>query len=321
MDHGDPGNPSVFEQEIDSQAKSVLISLNPKSGSSDRTRLIEQLAAALQDAGFETQIFQNVDKLCDAVAHLQPTGQLKTVVSAGGDGTASLLLNRLPAGVPLTIFPLGTANLLAKYLQVRADVPSVVSTITTGKTIDLDVGQANDKLFLVVASCGFDADVVDRIHRGRRGHISYWSYGLPIIRSIQNYRFPKMQLRVDGQSNSTARWAFICNLPQYAMNLQFVQEADGQDGLLDLCTFRGGGFFTGLFYFFAVLFRRHRHISATQFSRFRELAITSSEPIPIELDGDPGGHLPVTIRVIPKRLRVLVSDQWRDGSANTAAEN
>ena len=77
------------------------------------------------------------------------------------------------------------------------------------------------------------------------------------------------------------------------MDLKFVEAADAQDGLLDLCTFRDGGFFRGLYYFFAVLFRRHHSISATKITRFEQLTIESDSPVPIELDGDPAGYLPV----------------------------
>jgi diacylglycerol kinase family enzyme len=33
-----------------------------------------------------------------------------------------------------------------------------------------------------------------------------------------------------------------------------------------------------------------------------QISIESDEPVPYQLDGDPGGELPVTIRVLPGRL-------------------
>ena len=84
------------------------------------------------------------------------------------------------------------------------------------------------------------------------------------------------------------------------------------DGKLDVCTFRGGGFFRGLYYFFCVVFRRHHSMSATQFSRFSELTIESGQKIPYELDGDPGGYLPLKIRVVPDRMAILVPEGWQE---------
>ena len=304
--------------KIAEKARTILISLNPRSGASNRRELVEELAAALENKGFETRIVEDLDQLCDTALDSLQNGRLRTVVVAGGDGTASLLVNRLPAEVPFTIFPLGTANLVAKFLDASLDIQRTVETISAGNAIDLDAGKANDRLFLVVASCGFDADVVDRIHKERKGHITYWSYGMPIINSIRKYQFPKMRLVADGRSLDPARWAFIFNIPQYAMDLRFIENADAQDGQLDLCTFRDGGFFQGLFYFFAVLFRRHRAISASRFTRFRQLQIESRSQVPIELDGDPGGYLPVDISVVPNRFRVIVSDRWIDANRTTS---
>ncbi|MGC4002636.1 MAG: diacylglycerol kinase family protein [Pirellulales bacterium] len=43
-------------------------------------------------------------------------GTLRAVVAAGGDGTLNALVNRLPAETPFLMLPLGTENLVAKYL-------------------------------------------------------------------------------------------------------------------------------------------------------------------------------------------------------------
>ena len=313
MDH-------VFEShQMPADARSVLISRNPKSGSSNRRQLVIQLADRLTSCGFDVQTIDDIKQLCDIARHLSATGKLRTVVSAGGDGTASMLVNELPPETPITVFPLGTANLLAKYLDANTDAARMAKIIEGGRTVRLDVGKANGRLFLVVASCGFDADVVERIHTSRRGHITHWSYGIPIVQSIWKYRFPKMQMIADSTPLDSARWLFVFNVPHYAMDLRIIADANAQDGQLDLCTFRDGGFINGLLYFFSVLFRRHEKISGARFCRFKELTIESEEQVPIELDGDPAGHLPVTISVVSGRFLALVSDDWQPTAARPVA--
>jgi len=66
------------------------------------------------------------------------------------------------------------------------------------------------------------------------------------------------------------------------------------------------GFWNGLNYFFHVLSRRHQYLRSTAIRRFRRLEIESDEPVHYELDGDPGGMLPLTIEVVPQRLRLLI---------------
>ena len=293
---------------IDEQARVVLIARNPRSGSGNRGKLVQSLVQALQGNGLEVHVIEDIEELVSSAISCLEAGKLRTVVSAGGDGTVSLLVNRLPPEVPFFVFPLGTANLLAKYLGISTNVRSAVEFIVAGRTTRLDVGQANEKLFLVVASIGFDAEVVHRLHAARKGHINYLTYMSPLLKSIFHYKFPQMNFVADGESLEPARWAFVFNVPKYAIGLEFVRGGDPQDQKLDICTFSGGGFLTGLGYFFSVLFRNHASSSATQIQRFEQLEITSieGEPIPVELDGDPAGYLPLTLSVIPNRLRVVV---------------
>ncbi|MEL7496685.1 MAG: diacylglycerol kinase family protein [Planctomycetota bacterium] len=302
----------------------VLISRNPKSGASNQSRLVDDLAGRLHQSGLSVIMLTDVDQVVAMVEQVEqqdlnesssskpnhPSGQrskLRAVVAAGGDGTVSLLANRLPKGTPLAILPLGTENLLAKHLKINADVERVAQMILDLKTTQLDAGQANGKLFLVMASCGFDADVVQRLHANRTGHIRHWSYALPIIRSIRKYRYPTIRISIDGQPPSIeSKWAFIFNVPRYAMNLPIVAEADPTDGKLDVCTFRGRGLLKGLYYFFAVWLGKHRFWTNSQTHQFQTLRLESDEPVPFQLDGDPGGTLPLEVKVLPNHLTFVV---------------
>ena len=294
----------------DSRAKSVIISANPKSGSADGKAVIGKLESKLRSRGFDVTVMLDIEQVCREASRQLQEGKLRTVVSAGGDGTATLLVNRLPAEVPIAILPLGTANLLAKHLRLNPDADQLADVIEHGKSVLMDVGRANGYLFLVVASCGFDAAVVQRLHKHRTGHISYWTYSLPILRSIWRYKYPKMRFVADGKRLPDASWAFVLNVPRYAMNLCFVEQADAQDGMLDMCTFKNGGLVRGLYYFFAVLFRQHRKLNSTNFVRFKHLTIESDSMVPYEIDGDPGGELPLTIEIVPQRMKMMVSESW-----------
>jgi diacylglycerol kinase family enzyme len=183
--------------------------------------------------------------------------------------------------------------------------------IQAGVTVRLDAGRANGKLFLVMASCGFDADVVKRLHAGRRGHIRHWSYAWPIMSAIGQYQYPRIRMWVDEESQPiSARWAFLFNVPRYAMNLPIMTDANSMDGRLDLCTFRGGNLMRGLYYLLAILTQQHRSWDESHCCRFRRLKIESDGLVPYQLDGDPGGELPLEIEVQPGFLRVVVDGAW-----------
>lgn len=300
---------------LEDSANAVVISLNPNSGSSDQRSIAESLAGQLERRGFEVHILTDIEEVKSKVAQLSEgtASRLRAVVAAGGDGTVSLLANCLPPQTPIAILPLGTENLLAKHIGLTADAEKIAEVITRGRTVCLDSGRANEKLFLVMASCGFDADVVHRLHSQRKGHIRHWSYAKPIVGAIGKYRYPKIRIFADGQEKCvTGKWAFIFNVPRYAMNLPIVSDADPCDGQLDLCTFRGGNLVRGLFYLGAILLRQHRGWKYSHFQRFKRIRIESDERVPYQLDGDPGGVLPLEIEVIPGFLRVLVSADYKN---------
>jgi diacylglycerol kinase family enzyme len=289
----------------------VIVSMNPGSGATDRRGIVDQLVGELSAQGFDVLLLTDIGEVI-SVAEEHFGGRLRCVVAAGGDGTISLLANCLPNNTPIAIFPLGTENLLAKYLSVVADPKSVCKMIVHGNCRQLDVGRANGKLFLVMASCGFDADVVQRLHSKRSGHIRHWSYAKPVMNSIQKYKYPKIQISMlsrDGQTSAAnSRWAFVFNVPRYAMNLPIMPDADPEDGQLDLCTFRGGSLFRGLFYIFAVVMRKHRSWTNSKLFQFKKLNMTSDAEVPYQLDGDPGGVLPLEIEVVQAGVTIVVPE-------------
>jgi diacylglycerol kinase (ATP) len=332
---------STATDRLPEDARDVLIAANPVAGSGKRWKAVEQLTAELQRRDFHARIIQSLDELERETAILLGEGKLRVVVAAGGDGTAAEVVNRTPPGTPVAIFPLGTANLLANYLGVEHDPVSVAEMIAEGHTQWLDAGQANGRLFLLMASVGFDAHVVHRLHAAREGHITPWSYAKPILQCIGSYKYPQLRVycasaneltdsnaatdastfvgnspehRTSDNSNWLppihCRWAFVFNLPRYGGGLNFAPSANGLDGQLDLCTFERGGLLSGLQYLAAIVRGRHQslsHFNGCQGERFR---IEADGDVFYQLDGDIGGKLPLEIEVLPKRLRVLVSNQW-----------
>jgi diacylglycerol kinase family enzyme len=90
---------------------------------------------------------------------------------------------------------------------------------------------------------------------------------------------------------------FAFNLPLYGWGLPLASWADGSDGLLDVCAFRGGFFWNGMRYLVAAQCGWHPRLGDCSIARATRLRITAEEPVPYQLDGDPGGWLPLEIEV------------------------
>ena len=176
----------------------ILIAANPNSGASSSVAKVSALCETLNQSGFDCEILTSLEGVRAASLQAEAVGNLRAVISAGGDGTVDALANLLPATIPLQVFPLGTENLLAKYLGLRGDIRQACATAIANRRFKMDAGVANGKIFLVMLSVGFDAEVVRQMTALRRGHISRWSYVRPIFRTLLRYGFPALNYRLNG---------------------------------------------------------------------------------------------------------------------------
>jgi diacylglycerol kinase family enzyme len=206
-------------------------------------------------------------------------------------------------------------------LEINRDCTALAETIAAGRIAWLDAGRANGRIFLLESSIGYPAEVVRQLHAERAGHITHWTYARPILNTIRGYGFPSMRAYCSraaagepSQPNWSdpieCCWAFVFNAPRYGGGFKIAPAADPSDGQLDLCTFRRGGLIAGLRYLAAVKQGRHERLEDFKSCRAARVRIESDDLVPYELDGDPGGMLPLEIEVVPKRVCLLVPSQW-----------
>ena len=313
-------NLSPVFRYLPSQCTDVVISVNPKAGSGANGGMVDALAEALRESWLNVEVLTDIQEVEAAAREKARLGRLRAVVSAGGDGTFRLIAQHTTPEMPLAILPLGTENLLSKYLEIPAEPAEIAALIVAGCYIQLDAGEANGRLFTLMAGCGFDADVVHRLHSERKGNINHLSYAKPILDSIRNYDYPLVRVNYlalgeqpDLQRASVeGRWVFIVNLPRYAGGLNLAPGASGSDGLLDICTFKEGSLWSSLLYLGEVIFGQHQELEDFTRVEAAEMRVESDSPVPCQLDGDPGGELPMTVRSLPGRLRVIVSREWAE---------
>jgi diacylglycerol kinase (ATP) len=296
-----------------SQPNWVLILHNPNAGGRDTHHDVKRLADLLRQQRFEVEIFTDLDLVAQQANALVDQGRLRALVGVGGDGTAAELVNRTKEGTPLAFFPSGNENLLARYFHFQAIPEKLADTIADGNLVRIDAGKAEGRIFLLMASCGLDAEVVRCVHARRTGHMTSRNYFKPLWDVVRTFKYPELRVYCDEALDMgadapllTAHWFSIFNLPCYGGGLKFAPHAVGNDGQLDLCGFRRGGFWHLLRYAGAVYLRQHRHMKDWIARRVKRVRIVSDVPVHYQLDGDPGGLLPLNIEVLSNRLSILV---------------
>ena len=135
----------------------VIIAENPRAGATSGHRLVVELTEMLEALDYRVRILTSVEEIQAAIHEAQRREERAGIVSAGGDGTLRMIGPWADPETPIAIIPLGTENLMARYLGFTVDVATTAKWITKGNRRKLDAGLANGQFFLVMASVGFDA--------------------------------------------------------------------------------------------------------------------------------------------------------------------
>lgn len=304
---------------LSEERRSVILSVNPKAGRRSSASRVERLRKALSSRGMMVEILTDLDQVAYRANQLHREGKLRALIGVGGDGTAAELTNRTEPGVPISLLASGTANLLAKHLGYSFSPEKFARMIEDGHVAKVDAARANGRIFLTMVGCGLDAEVVTRVHHARMenprsAHISYFSYIKPILKTIFHYQYPKLHVEMLSETGeSTGKswdmpWAFTCNIPRYGWGVLLAPGARMDDGVLDTCLYRGRGLFWGLWLTAAAQLHFHKYLPGCVTEKSTRLRVTAdtTEDVPYQVDGDPGGVLPLEVETLPCRLTVFI---------------
>jgi len=233
------------------------------------------------------------------------------VIAGGGDGTVNEVVvgladtaqaeNSLPS---LAILPLGTANDLARACKIPLDPLAALHLAVTGRTAEVDLGQANQRWFVNVATGGFGAQVTVATPNALKkilGAAAYLVTGLTHFTSIRpaQARFCGPGFKWEGAFLVLA----VGNGRQAGGGHQLCPEALLNDGQLDLHLLPQLPN-DEISEVLSALLRegtdavRHQVVSA----RIPWLEIDADEPLQINLDGEPIADTRFRFEAVPRRL-------------------
>ncbi len=297
--------------------KQVVISKNPYSGSGLREPQLMRLTKRLSELGLEPCVFTDRDALKQELENETFRRETRCIVAAGGDGTVDDMINRYP-GVPLAVLAMGTENLLAKHFGMPRNGGEVAEMIAAGNVEQMDVGVINGHRFAVMASCGFDAEVIYQAHLARSGRITKLHYVRPIWKTIRT--FPGHRLTVsspDLPEPVECDMVVVSNVSRYASNLPVNPGSRHDDGLLSVCILKAAKPLDLIGYSLRGFLMRS--IQSTKISRFMTTALTveTAEPVRVQADGESIGHSPCEISILPASLSLIVPARWAEEAKKT----
>jgi YegS/Rv2252/BmrU family lipid kinase len=228
------------------------------------------------------------------------------LIAWGGDGTVNEvgnLASRL--SLPLAILPGGTVNILARELGIPGRLADAVLLLFDGRLRSIKAGRAGGRLFFAMAGAGYDAAVCRRVRPALKRALGRLAYVVEGARLLFTYPFPLVSVVCDGRGFSGTQ-IIVSNVSRYAGNLRLTPHADlSREAPLDLCVLRGDSALGYARFFYRLLRGRHTRWRDLLQVKGWKFSVLSSEPVPVHLDGEHCGTLPMRFEAVPDALQVV----------------
>jgi YegS/Rv2252/BmrU family lipid kinase len=287
---------------------------NPASGGAQTDAALRELADTarwLTERGLPTELrlTRRPGHATDLAREAASAGY-DMVVAAGGDGTVNDVIQAL-AGyrTALGVLPMGTVNVWAREMGIGLNATEARETLLHGVRRRVDLGRAGQRYFLMMAGVGFDAEVARRVEHGRLKR-----FGLKLLEylataGLLSVTRPSDTIRITigaRKRREQALMVIIGNTRLYGGAMTFTQRAVADDGALDVLVIGSGG----ILHRAHVLGRAFLRLPATgprvRYERTQSLRLESKRPVPVQVDGEVIGYLPMTFGVAPLALSVIV---------------
>ena len=153
------GNVMTQASEPSARSAPIFLVFNRASGRGDRDEVGPTVAAACAAAGRGCELLavERPGELAqvarEAVRRARQVGGV--VVAAGGDGTLNTVAQVvMGSGCTFGVVPRGTFNYFARAHGIPTDLDGAITVLLNEDAIAVQVGQVNDRFFLVNASLG-----------------------------------------------------------------------------------------------------------------------------------------------------------------------
>lgn len=300
--------------------KTALLLLNPHARQANPDSL-SRVVVQLQTLGLEL-VQENPQSPQDFTSLIERyQDQVDLVIVGGGDGTLNAAIDGLvKTGLPLGILPLGTANDLARTLNLPLSLPEACQVISQGNKQYIDLGWVNGKHFFNVASLGLSVNITRKLTREAKRRWGVFAYLITATKAILKASPFVAEIRFGDQCKQVKTFQIaVGNGRYYGGGMKILHDATIDDQRLDLYSLeikRWWQFFTVML---AIRTGRHRPELGTRTLSGSEFEIFTSKPQTINTDGELTVSTPAHFRVIPKAIAVF-APRRSDSNLRTGAE-
>jgi YegS/Rv2252/BmrU family lipid kinase len=288
----------------------LALLVNPASAHGHTLKLLPRVEQELDARRlvFRVQRTRGLEHGVEQALRAVEAGEVPVVMS--GDGLIGAVGGAMAGSeTPLGIVPGGRGNDLARVLGIPDDPEGAVEVLAAGHTRRIDVGEANGKRFLGIASAGFESEA-NRIANETKFLRGNLVYAYAALRTLLRWKPARFTVRVDDERiRFTGYSVSAANSQAYGGGMFIAPDAELDDGELDIVTVGEVGKLRFLGNLPKVFKGTHVEEDEVRVFRAPHLELSASRPLAVYADGEHLTDLPASVRLLPRALSVLVPPQ------------
>lgn len=294
--------------------------VNPVAGKGKALKYLPEIEKSLKAQSLEYSIHMTEQPLhATRLAAQLSDDDICYVYSVGGDGTLNEVVNGLvDKNCYLGIIPAGTGNDFVRnfdHLNIADEGDTWQrflgdSTQVYQESKAIDIGRVNGKLFVNIASAGFDGQVAHETNRLKRlpligGKLAYY---LGIVITLLKNRSYKMKLEIDGKIlDSDILLVAVANGKYYGGGMMAAPKAKLDDGLFDVCVVQKLSRRRILRFLPKFIKGQHEGIKGVSFYKARKVDLWCKEGVPLNMDGEVELATEAHFELLPEAIKMVNS--------------
>ncbi len=306
--------------------KKLMLIINPNAGKKKIRSQLCDLIERLTQNGFIPTVFitdpvYGAEKIVD-----QYSDDYDLIVCSGGDGTLNQVISRLlrkEKRPPIGYIPAGTANDVAKSLDLSNDIIKAADDIVTAVPTPFDVGTFGSSNFIYIASFGAFTEASYSAPQATKNALGHLAYVLEGIKSVQNIKSYHIRIETeDAVYEDDYVFGAMINSFSFAGMFKFNKDYVAfDDGLFEVMLIKTPRTLAQLQNaVVSLLSQKYDDQSLTVFHASK-LRVTCDEPIAWTTDGEFGDvYKSVNLHVNKQAVQLLLKDGTFLGGLRDAAQ-
>lgn len=283
--------------------------VNPTAGDGKAGRIWTKLEEVLHQTGQPYRVYftRKAGDGTGLAARASDQGA-ELIAAVGGDGTLKEVLNGIDLEKNIFgMIPAGTGNGFVRSLSIPLKWEKALQGLSRWEPRRIDIGRANNDLFLNSAGVGLDGAVARAASAKYKGLKGYPAYAFALFDQAAAFSRFQCKVKCNGLyfEDDRALVVLVANGRYYGGKLCIAPHASLDDGYLDLILIKKRSIPDLLVTGARVAVRKHLSSKDIIEMQGQTFEIETSRKVPLQIDGDVTFAASLKVQALPSALRVL----------------